>query len=179
MVYRGPPGGQFGGVPGGSRGVPGGSRGNGGGPRGNGGGVWGCLGGYRERGGSASFFCVGSITTLLHRRSSVSFSVCFDNLQTYRSGGNTMGYCIPPFMVWNKGAKTSGSRPRGFRGAWYINARIKLDAKTSSFEERRERPRPVAWPKTPPGQYQPSPMFGFTPKRGVKKCSNIADFIRI
>ena len=69
-----------------------------------------------------------------------------------------------------RGAKTSGSRPRGFWGGLVHLVQVKtLKSKNSSFEERRERPRPVAWPKTPPGQYQPSPMFGFTPKRGVKK----------
>ena len=81
-----------------------------------------------------------------------------------------MGYCIPPFMVWNKGRKNERvTSPRLLGGPGTFGARDSVMTKNSSFEERRERPRPVAWPKTPPGQYQPSPMFGFTPKRGVKK----------
>ena len=81
-----------------------------------------------------------------------------------------MGYCIPPFMVWNKGRKNERvTSPRLLGGPGTFEQGISLMNKISSFEERRERPRPVAWPKTPPGQYQPSPMFGFTPKRGVKK----------
>ena len=44
--------------------------------------------------------------------------------------------------------------PRGLGGLVQLELKH-LKTKASSPEKRRERPRPVAWPKTPPGQYQP------------------------
>ena len=56
--------------------------------------------------------------------------------------------------------------PRALGGLGSFAILVTVKNQNSSPEKRRERPRPVAWPQDPPGQYQPPPMFGFVSKKG-------------
>jgi len=53
---------------------------------------------------------------------------------------------------WHTNKRVTTPRSMGGLGHWRKANRNTIN---SSPEKRRERPRPVAWPQDPPGQYQP------------------------
>ena len=79
-------------------------------------------------------------------------TVCFCMLQlsSHRSG-EKHGVRWGGWVAYEQ----AGDHPAEYGGPGSLVYRNTSKCDPSSPEKRRERPRPVAWPQDPPGQYQP------------------------